>query len=70
MRTPKARFELAKHLRAETGCALLDGLAALELARDKEDKAKYLLRMQGTCRGFPHSLQTEVRLRRLEARRG
>jgi translation elongation factor EF-Ts len=56
-------------MRQETGAMLLDCAAALRIAKGDGQKALSLLRAQGTIHGFPHSLQTEARLRALEGKK-
>lgn len=45
---------------------MLDCRSALEITKGDVSAAAGLIRLQGTVHGFPHSLQTEARLRRVE----
>lgn len=59
-------IDAVKDLRRITGARILDCRAALEIAEGDINVAAGLIRLQGTIHGFPHSLQTEARLRRVE----
>ncbi len=63
---PSIDLDAVKKLREETGASILDCRAALEIAEGNAATAAGLIRLQGTVHGFPHSLQTEARLRRAE----
>ncbi len=57
-------IDAIKELREMTGARLPDCRAALEITEGDATAAAGLIRLQGTIHGFPHSLQTESRLRR------
>ena len=59
-------IDAVKDLRRITGARILDCRAALEIAEGDINVAAGLIRLQGTVHGFPHSLQTEARLRRVD----
>ena len=57
-------IDAVKKLRDLTGSRILDCRAALEITEGDLTAAAGIIRLQGTLHGFPHSLQTEARLRR------